>query len=222
MTAPNVDRERALIDAGASFVVGFDEVGKGAWAGPLVVGAAVLERRDIESSCADGVLAAVRDSKTISEKKREALFAPLGEVCRTWSFGMASHAECDALGMNDAQRLAAQRACASLGLPLADAAAVVDGVWDFVSPHVGRVVTEVKADTSCMSVAVASVLAKVSRDRIMREWARDFPLWSFESNKGYPCAKHRAALQGYGPSAVHRTSWAFMDNFVPWLGSVNQ
>lgn len=222
MTSPTVERERALIDAGASFVVGFDEVGKGAWAGPLVVGAAVLERRDIEASCADGVLAAVRDSKTISEKKREALFAPLGAVCRAWAFGMASHAECDALGMNDAQRLAAQRACASLGLPLTDAAAVVDGIWDFVSPHVGRVVTEAKADTSCMSVAVASVLAKVSRDRIMREWAHDFPLWSFESNKGYPCAKHRAALQGYGPSAVHRTSWAFMDNFVPWLGSANQ
>jgi ribonuclease HII len=87
---------------------------------------------------------------------------------------------------------------------------------------VGRVVTEVKADASCMSVAVASVLAKVSRDRMMREWALDFPMWSFESNKGYPCAKHRAALQGYGPSAVHRTSWAFMDNFVPWLGSVGR
>jgi ribonuclease HII len=135
---------------------------------------------------------------------------------------MASHAECDALGMNDAQRLAARRACEALGLPLTSAAAVIDGTWDFVSPHVGRVVTEVKADASCMSVAVASVLAKVSRDRMMREWALDFPMWSFESNKGYPCAKHRAALQGYGPSALHRTSWAFMDNFVPWLGSVGR
>lgn len=222
MTSPTVERERALIDAGASFVVGFDEVGKGAWAGPLVVGAAVLECHDIEASCADGVLAAVRDSKAISEKKREALFAPLAEACRAWSFGMASHAECDALGMNDAQRLAARRACEALGLPLTSAAAVIDGTWDFVSPHVGRVVTEVKADASCMSVAVASVLAKVSRDRMMREWALDFPMWSFESNKGYPCAKHRAALQGYGPSALHRTSWAFMDNFVPWLGSVGR
>ncbi len=216
--APSFDRERALLDEGAAFVVGFDEVGKGAWAGPLVVGAVVLERRDIEAMSTDGVLAQVRDSKTISEKKREALYGPLGDACRAWSYGVASHAECDALGMNDAQRLAARRACESLGISLSNAAAIADGNWDFVSPHVGRVVTEVKADASCMSVAVASVLAKVSRDRMMREWSRDFPLWSFETNKGYPCAKHRAALQGYGPSAVHRTSWAFMDNFVPWLG----
>ena len=217
MTTPSFDRELALYADGASCVVGFDEVGKGAWAGPLVVGAAILHRDDVTADGSNGALAAVRDSKAISEKKREALFEPLARVCRAWSFGMASHAECDDMGMNDAQRLAARRACDGLGVALADAAAVVDGTWDFVSPHVGRVVTEVKADTSCMSVAVASVLAKVSRDRLMREWASDFPLWRFETNKGYPCAKHRAALQGYGPSAVHRTSWAFMDNFVPWI-----
>ena len=217
MTTPSFDRERTLIDDGAAFVVGFDEVGKGAWAGPLMVGAAVLRRDDVFAPAVDGVLAAVRDSKAMSEKKREALFGPLREVCQAWSFGIASHAECDELGMNVAQRLAAQRACAGLGIAMGDAAAIIDGTWDFVSPHVGRVVTEVKADASCMSVAVASVLAKVSRDRIMREWSLDFPLWSFDTNKGYPCAKHRTALQGYGPSAVHRTSWAFMDNFVPWM-----
>jgi ribonuclease HII len=182
-----------------------------------MVGAAVLHRSDIESLPSDGVLAAVRDSKTLSEKKREALFAPLAEACQAWAFGIASPEECDVLGMNDAQRLAARRACASLGIVVAEAAAIVDGMWDFVSPNVGHVVTEVKADASCLSVAVASVLAKVSRDRLMRELAADFPLWSFETNKGYPCAKHRAALQGYGPSALHRTSWAFMDNFVPWM-----
>jgi ribonuclease HII len=69
-----------------------------------------------------------------------------------------------------------------------------------------------------LSVSAASVLAKVSRDRMMREYANDYSLWSFETNKGYPCPKHRTALQGYGPSALHRTSWAFMENFVPWLG----
>jgi ribonuclease HII len=216
VTTPTFDLERTLLADGASFVVGFDEVGKGAWAGPLLVGAAVLELQDVTSPVT-GVLAAVRDSKAISERKREALFDDLARACRGWSFGVATHAECDALGMNAAQRLAARRACAGLGVALDAAAAVVDGTWDFVSPHVGRVVTEVKADASCMSVAVASVLAKVSRDRMMREWALDFPQWSFETNKGYPCAKHRAALQGYGPSAVHRTSWAFMDNFVPWM-----
>lgn len=217
MTRPSCEHERALLAAGATHVIGFDEVGKGAWAGPLMVGAAVLRRSDIESLPTDGVLAAVRDSKALSEKKREALFEPLAAACQTWAFGIASPAECDSLGMNDAQRLAARRACASLGIAAPEAAAIVDGTWDFVSPHVGDVITEVKADASCMSVAVASVLAKVSRDRLMRALAADYPLWSFETNKGYPCAKHRAALQGYGPSALHRTTWAFMDNFVPWM-----
>ena len=80
-----------------------------------------------------------------------------------------------------------------------------------------KVLVEVKADADCVSVAAASVLAKVSRDRMMRSLASDYPQWHFDTNKGYPCPKHRAALQGYGPSAIHRTSWAFMPNYVPWL-----
>lgn len=213
MTIPTFVREQELVQGGASLVVGFDEVGKGAWAGPLVVGAAVLppDAGDLPA------FAGVRDSKALTEKRRETMFDQLASACVEWALGAASHDECDRLGMVDAQRLAAQRACAGLRADLVAAAALVDGNWDFVSPHVGRVVTEVKADTSCLSVAVAAVLAKVSRDRMMREMALDYPLWSFETNKGYPCAKHRRALQGYGPSAVHRTSWAFMDNFVPWL-----
>lgn len=213
VTVPTFARERELLQGRASLVVGFDEVGKGAWAGPLVVGAAVLPSDAEHLKAMQGV----RDSKTLTEKRREAMFDDLADACTAWSIGAASHDECGRLGMVEAQRLAAQRACANLRLDLRDADAVVDGNWDFVSPHVARVVTEVKADSSCLSVAVASVLAKVSRDRMMREMALDYPLWSFETNKGYPCAKHRRALQGYGPSAVHRTSWAFMDNFVPWL-----
>ena len=215
MTIPTFDRELTLMQDGASYVVGFDEVGKGAWAGPLVVGAAVLPS-DAELP---SVVTGVRDSKTLTEKRREAMFEDLGAACAAWSIGAASHVECDALGMVEAQRLAARRACVGLQFELDRAVAIIDGNWDFVSPHVGRAITEVKADTTCLSVAVASVLAKVSRDRMMREMASDYPLWSFETNKGYPCSKHRRALQGYGPSAVHRTSWAFMDNFVPWMVS---
>ena len=215
MTVPTFDRERDLLQGGATFAIGFDEVGKGAWAGPLVVGAAVLPPSDELPS----VVGRVRDSKTLAEKRREAMFDELAEACLAWSIGAASHLECDTLGMVEAQRLAARRACAGLRLDLHRAVAIVDGNWDFVSPHVGQAIIEVKADSTCLSVAVASVLAKVSRDRMMREMAGDYPLWSFETNKGYPCAKHRRALQGYGPSAVHRTSWAFMDHFVPWMVS---
>jgi ribonuclease HII len=135
-----------------------------------------------------------------------------------WSIGAASALECDQLGMVEAQRLATARGFAALSVPSVDVA-IVDGRWDFVSPHAHKVLVEVKADADCVSVAAASVLAKVSRDRMMRSLASDYPQWHFDTNKGYPCPKHRAALQGYGPSAIHRTSWAFMPNYVPWLKS---
>jgi ribonuclease HII len=81
-----------------------------------------------------------------------------------------------------------------------------------VSPHVARVETMVKADAACLTVAAASVLAKVTRDRAMRALAGDHPHWSLATNKGYPCPKHRRGLLEHGPSELHRVSWAFMDN----------
>lgn len=218
-TLPTTDLERQLLRSGASSVIGFDEVGKGAWAGPLVIGAAVLTHDVINASNAQQLMGGARDSKQLSEVKREAMFDHVAATCWSWAIGAASHEECDRLGMNKAQKLATQRALEHLAhsVDLRASAAIIDGKWDFVSPHVGRVVTQVKADASCLSVSAASVLAKVSRDRMMREFASDFPMWSLDTNKGYPCPKHRVALQGYGPSAIHRVSWAFMEHYVPWL-----
>jgi ribonuclease HII len=218
-TLPTTDLERQLLSSGASSVIGLDEVGKGAWAGPLVIGAAVLTLDVVNASNAQQLMGGARDSKQLSEIKREAMFDHVAATCGSWAIGAASHEECDRLGMNKAQKLATQRALEQLAhrVDLRSSAAIIDGKWDFVSPHVGRVVTQVKADASCLSVSAASVLAKVSRDRMMREYASDFPMWSLDTNKGYPCPKHRVALQGYGPSAIHRVSWAFMENYVPWL-----
>ena len=194
-------------------VCGVDEVGKGSWAGPLVVCVAVLD------PTVDVATLVARDSKSLSEKKREALFDVVATQCRAWALGAASNDECDQLGMNDAQRLAARRAFDALaGNGVRPDSAVVDGRWDFVSPLVRHVRLQVKADAVSASVAAASVLAKVTRDRIMRAEAEHYPHWAFDSNKGYPCLRHRAALQGYGPSAIHRRSWAFMDNYVPFDG----
>jgi ribonuclease HII len=97
-------------------------------------------------------------------------------------------------------------------------AAIVDGTWDFVSPHVRHVERVVKADARCLAVAAASILAKVSRDRVMREQSEHYPPWGFDRNKGYPCQTHLAALQAWGPSTIHRRSWVFMDHYVPWSG----
>jgi ribonuclease HII len=218
---PHASRERRLFESGAKTIVGIDEVGKGSWAGPLVIGIAMLSREMVFSDEPAVALGGVRDSKQLSELQREEIFDQVAAKCLRWSIGAASALECDQLGMVEAQRLATARGFAALVVAGVDAeivdAAIVDGRWDFVSPHARKVLVEVKADTDCVSVSAASVLAKVSRDRMMRSLAGDYPQWHFDTNKGYPCPKHRAALQGYGPSAIHRKSWAFMPNYVPWL-----
>jgi ribonuclease HII len=117
--------------------------------------------------------------------------------------------------MSAAQRLAAQRALAALGRPVD--VVLADGKWDFVSTPESRYRTQmiVKGDRVSLSIAAASVLAKVTRDRQMRLAAEHYPQYHFDSNKGYPCPRHIMALNGYGASAIHRTSWAFMGN-LPW------
>ena len=174
-----------------------------------MVGAAVLPRYTRVNG--------VRDSKMLTELARERLFDRIADWCETWAVGAASQQECDELGMAAAQRLAARRAIE--GLTNVPDVAVVDGSWNFVAPHVAHIEMRVKADRFCLSVAAASILAKVTRDRLMRDQAANYPQWSFETNKGYPCPVHKAALQGYGPSAIHRRSWVFMDNYVPWSGT---
>ena len=200
---PTLELERTL----PGVVCGIDEVGKGSWAGPLVVCVAVLD----EAVPVDDLVA--RDSKSLSEKKRETIFETVAKQCTDWALGAATNTECDSLGMNAAQRLATKRAFDVLAQRgVRPTSAVVDGRWDFVSPLVDRVLLQVKADVVSASVAAASVLAKVSRDRLMRDAAEQHPHWSFETNKGYPCPKHRAGLREHGVSPLHRTSWAFMQN----------
>ncbi|HVA42187.1 MAG TPA: ribonuclease HII, partial [Acidimicrobiales bacterium] len=154
----------------------------------------------------------VRDSKMLSELRREELFDRLAGWCLAWAVGHASPEECDRLGMSAAQRLAASRAIDGLGMKPDQV--LIDGNWDFVGPNTSTRI--VKGDVTCLSIATASILAKVSRDRIMRAEAPHFPAYSFESNKGYPCSRHEAALQAWGPTSIHRRGWAFMDRLVWW------
>ena len=115
--------------------------------------------------------------------------------------------------MSEAQRLAARRALSGLGIPVDGV--LVDGRWDFVGhPRTRRIVG---GDRTSLSIAAASILAKVTRDRMMIDHSPRFPPYNFEDNKGYPCPVHRAALHGFGPSAIHRRSWVFMDGLV-WTG----
>ncbi len=203
--SPGLLEESRLWESGVRYVVGVDEVGRGAWAGPISVGAAVIPQ--------DRRVYKVRDSKLLTESEREELFERVSEWCVAWSVGHASSFECDELGMSAAQKLATHRAIEGLGVPAERV--LVDGNWDFV----GGAETIVGGDRTSLSIAAASILAKVTRDRIMRRDAPQYPAYNFEGNKGYPCPVHKAALYGWGPSTIHRQTWAFMDG-LPWNGTV--
>lgn len=197
---PGLQFEKALWADGPEFVVGIDEVGRGSWAGPLTVGAAVIPKVKR--------IYKVRDSKKIPEQKREAMFDRVVNWCLYSSVGHASHEECDELGMSAAQKLAAKRALDNLGI--VPDAVLLDGKWNFVDHP--NVTTIIKGDNKSLSIAAASIIAKVTRDRIMRSLSESFPGYDFASNKGYPSPKHRKFLSENGPTTIHRVSWAFMDS----------
>lgn len=210
-SAPGLATEHRLWSDGCEVVVGLDEVGRGSWAGPLTVGAVVVPR--------DRRIYKLRDSKQLRPAEREALFDRIVDWVAAWAIGHASHAECDRLGMSAAQRLAARRALDGLGLDRPPDAVLLDGRWDFVGHR--RTITLVKGDAVSVSIAAASILAKVTRDRLMIAEAEHYPAFDFDANKGYPCPRHKVALQAFGPTAIHRRSWVFMDH-LPWTGTPRQ
>ncbi|NNE95510.1 MAG: ribonuclease HII [Acidimicrobiales bacterium] len=207
-SSPGLKTERQLWNEGCDIVVGIDEVGKGSWAGPLTLGAVVVPK--------DRRIYKLRDSKQLRPEEREALYDRIIHWVDAWAVGHASPAECDRLGMSAAQRLAAKRALAGLELPQPPDAVVIDGNWDFVGHP--RTVKLVKGDSISLSIAAASILAKVTRDRMMIADSECYPGFDFDANKGYPCPRHKLALQAFGPTAIHRRSWVFMDQ-LPWTGT---
>lgn len=229
---PTLELERALAASGCDFVAGFDEVGRGSLAGPVMVGCAMVRGADLRAS-GDAALAVpegVADSKLLTERRREAIFGELSDWAAAWAVGEASNAEIDEWGIGYALGVAALRALADaerrLGLDGASDAgvrvgAILDGPHDYITKAMGtfdapfvpvpaEVTTRVKGDRHCASVAAAAVLAKVTRDRLMVDLARSDPRWAayeWDHNKGYGTAAHRAAIAEFGPSPWHRLSW---------------
>jgi ribonuclease HII len=203
---PTFDVEQHLL-RGAPFVIGCDEVGRGALAGPVAVGLALVD--SFVGSIPDGL----RDSKLLSESRRERL-APLAMSWTLWNaVGLASSQEIDQLGIMACLGLAARRALTVLHnakAPVARSVVLLDGHTDWLSPALAsplRVVTRVKGDRDCASVAAASVIAKVHRDRLLIERDLVTPGYDWARNKGYGSAQHRAAIAKLGPSDFHRHSW---------------
>lgn len=202
---PTHSVERSLRRAGAQVVVGLDEVGRGAWAGPVTVGAAVTGLRKPPEG--------LTDSKLLTEKRRNELAPVLAKWVTAYALGHASPEECDELGMTAALRLAAVRALEAL--PVRPDAVILDGKHDYLGGP-WRVRTVIKGDQSCVCVSAASVLAKVERDAMMAEIGLEYPEFGFADNAGYPSPVHQAALAEYGPTGQHRLSWAYLDALPRW------
>jgi len=193
---PGVTHERPWWDDGA-LVAGVDEVGRGAWAGPVTFAAVVLP--------SDRRMYKLRDSKVLDAPRREELASRLESFAVGIGVGHASNTEIDALGMSDAMRLAASRAVTAL--PLRPDVFLVDGNWNMLPRVEQPVTTIVHGDARSASIAAASIVAKVTRDALMRSVCPTYPRYVFSSNKGYPSPPHVAALDRHGPCVLHRHTW---------------
>lgn len=186
--------ERALRRHGIDQVAGVDEAGRGACAGPLVAGAAILP------AGRSGIIPGLADSKLLTEKARERCYDHIVQRALAWSVVVVSHEECDALGMHVANIEALRRAVALLDLP--PSYVLTDG---FPVDGLGVPGLAVwKGDRVAACIAAASVLAKVTRDRIMVGLDADWPAYDFKTHKGYITNVHAAALTEHGPCPIHR------------------
>jgi len=205
--------ERAWLELG-EIVVGIDEVGRGALAGPMVLGAVVLTNASAPPDT-------LNDSKLLTPLQREALEEPIVEWAADWSLGSVSASEIDAWGLRLALAVAATRALDALRVR--PSIALIDGSFNLLrapmdipfgveSPpelayRTMKATTFVKGDQRCASIAAASVLAKVARDRLMVELDRHFADYGWSSNKGYGAQRHMEAIRRLGQTVHHRHSW---------------
>ena len=190
--SPDLFYERQL----TGIICGVDEAGRGPWAGPVVAAAVIL---DFSKPIPDGI----EDSKKLTRGQREALF-PILRDHYTHAFGIASVEEIDTVNILEASMIAMARAVEGLGTKVD--AALIDGNR---APDLSCLVyCVVKGDGRSLSIAAASILAKVRRDAIMCEIAREFPHYGFEKHAGYGTAYHQAALREHGPCRWHRRSFA--------------
>lgn len=176
-------------------IAGLDEVGRGALFGPVLAAAVILDPADR--------IRGLRDSKRLSPKRREQLATEIRRRALAWSVASVDAAEIDRINILQASRLAMSKAVQELAPPpdllLVDALRL-----DLTIPQVSII----RGDAVSISIAAASILAKVDRDAMMREWDGKFPQYRLASNKGYPTPEHRAILLELGPSPLHRLSYA--------------
>lgn len=203
MIKPNFKVEAELYDKGLGAIAGIDEAGRGPLAGPVVAGAVILESSGAVAK--ELIAAGLRDSKTMTEKARERLFELIAVRAESWAVGEASAVEIDAINILQATFLAMRRAIE--GLSVSADFLVVDGRMTIPRVDLAQKCFH-KGDRDLVSIAAAAVMAKVTRDRLMKKYAEDFPSYGFDRHKGYGTAAHLSALQQFGPCSIHRRSFA--------------
>ena len=189
---PNWELEAELWQRGYSPVVGIDEAGRGALAGPVVAAAVILPVDNHP----------FRDSKTLSSETRTDLAREVKRNALAWAVGLATAQEVDRLNVLRATHLAAKRALRAL--PLSPSGLVTDYLWLNV-PH--PVIAVARGDSRSLQIAAASILAKTHRDALMQAYAEDYSVYGFEKNKGYGAPVHLNALERHGPCDLHRRSF---------------
>lgn len=191
---PTFKMERELLSQGYRRIVGVDEAGCGALAGPVVAAAVILPM--------DSRIGGIRDSKLLGQRRREELYPVIVERAVAWAVGVASVDEIAMLNIRGANLLAMRRAVEAIE----SAEYVLVDAWTIpgiIIPQRGIV----RGDLTVKSIAAASIIAKVTRDRLMAELAQEFPQYGFQTHKGYGTKAHREAITEYGPCPHHRLTY---------------
>lgn len=193
--------EMSIYSDKIQYICGIDEAGRGPLAGPVVVGAVILPK--------DSFIEGVNDSKKISEKKREKIYEQIISEAISYGVGIVDQKTIDEINILNATKLGLKLAIEQMKTKpdfiLTDA---LNNIETFGIPYK----PVVKGDAKHYSIAAASIIAKVTRDRIMREWDEIYPVYGFEKHKGYGTAAHIAAIKEHGPCMLHRKS--FIKNFI--------
>lgn len=196
-----IEKEIYEKDKNINYICGIDEAGRGPLAGPVVVASVIMPK--------DSMIEGVNDSKKISEKKREKLYEQILEEAISYGVGIIDQEEIDKINILNATKEGLTRSLKELkvqpDLILVDALTKIDTLG---IPYTSII----KGDAKSYSIAAASIIAKVTRDRIMRQWDEVYPVYGFEKHKGYGTAAHIAAIKEYGLCSIHRKS--FTKNFM--------
>lgn len=193
--------EKEIYDTGIEYICGIDEAGRGPLAGPVVVAAVIMPK--------DSMIEGVNDSKKVSEKKREALYDQILDEAIAYGVGIIDQTRIDEINILNATKEGVTKAIKELKVKperiLVDALTGIDTLGIPYTPII-------KGDAKCYNIAAASIIAKVTRDRIMRQWDEIYPQYGFEKHKGYGTAMHISAIKEYGLCPLHRLS--FVKNIV--------